>query len=352
MAKLQIGYNNGENPFVAAQRFIDAYMLPQYHLNEIADYIQQRVGKGGPTLGEGGRAAAASSAKPAATAGIPIVAFQYLPMPGYKSFDLPSKTALTTLEKMKSKIQEFGKLSDSQLAVVSTLMETLVATNRYHASSVNPEELNLISEMLNIFPPAEVFPALDLARLTILHPDAASAAKSAIWTRIMIQASALCGQTDGLTGPAAIAIPMLSLRLFANAFRGGPGSLNAAASQLESMLGCIQKFISSSKKDVRLSVATLLYNISFYLYSTKDTAPRPDIGVQIMTCVNTILDARTFESEAITRALIAVGTIALASPEAKEAAKEMCIISKVEMCASPHGDVAKAVAKEVYNVLA
>jgi len=42
VANLKIGYNNGENPFVAAQRFIDEHMLPQHHLSEIADYITQR----------------------------------------------------------------------------------------------------------------------------------------------------------------------------------------------------------------------------------------------------------------------------------------------------------------------
>lgn len=51
VTQLQIGYNTGEHPFVAAQRFIDAHMLPQYHLAQIADYIQQRTGYQAPTLG-------------------------------------------------------------------------------------------------------------------------------------------------------------------------------------------------------------------------------------------------------------------------------------------------------------
>jgi phospholipase A-2-activating protein len=142
VAELQIGYQNGENPFVAAQRFIDAHVLPQYHLNDIADYIQQRVGKdAAPTLGGGGGGAAtvASSVTPMATSGVPMASYQYLPTPGYKSFDLPSKTGATTLEKMKTKISEFGKLSDSQLQQLSSLMETLAATNRYHATKVSNE---------------------------------------------------------------------------------------------------------------------------------------------------------------------------------------------------------------------
>jgi phospholipase A-2-activating protein len=347
VAKLQCGYNNGENAFVAAQRFVDAYMLPQHHLSDIADYIQQRVGKEAPTLGGGGAAAPASNAAPAvATTGIPMISFQNLPMPGYKSFDLPAKTATVTLEKMKNKIQEFGKLSDAQLAQVSTLMETLGATSRYHASKVSPAELQVISDMLQTFPPAEAFPALDLARLAVVHPDAASTYNGAIWTKILTQAFALCEQTEGLEGAAAVAIPMLSLRLFANAFRGGPGSLEVAASSLDSILACTTKFANSANKNVRLSVATVLYNVAFYMHSK---TARVDICIQIVTLVNSILGWRSYETEALTRVLVALGTVAMSCPEAKEAAKSLYVVSKVEMAASPHGDLAKTVAKEVYN---
>lgn len=49
--KLQIGYNIGQNPFVAAQNFIDKNELPQTYLAEIADYITKRSGETPPTLG-------------------------------------------------------------------------------------------------------------------------------------------------------------------------------------------------------------------------------------------------------------------------------------------------------------
>jgi phospholipase A-2-activating protein len=350
VAKLQIGYNNGENPFVAAQRFLDAHNIPQYQLQDIADYILQRVGKDTPTLGGGGGSSGAPV--PVATTGIPMVSYQHLPTTGYKSFELPSKTGATTLEKMKNKIQEYGKLSDAQLALISTLTETLLATSRYHATKVTAAELAVIADMLEVFTPNEAFPALDLARLTVLHPDAASASNSAFWQKLISKALSLC-EIEGLEGPAAVAIPMLSLRLFANAFRGGPGSLEAAAAaalHLEELLKCANKFIPSKNKNVRLSVATLLYNISYYLHSNPPA--RPEIACQVVAAVDSILKCNTYEGEAVTRALVALGTVVMASPEAKEAAKALHVVSRVEMAASPHGDVAKTVAKEVYNVMA
>ncbi|KAL9186417.1 hypothetical protein ACHAXT_005655 [Thalassiosira profunda] len=51
---LQVGYNNGENPVVTAQAFIDDHMLDQNYLAQIADYIQQRAGQLAPPFGVGG----------------------------------------------------------------------------------------------------------------------------------------------------------------------------------------------------------------------------------------------------------------------------------------------------------
>lgn len=343
VAKLQIGYNTGENPFVASQRFIDAHMLPQHHLNEIADYIQQRAGNEAPTIGSGG-----APSGPSATTGVPLIAYQHLPMPSYKSFELSSKTAKTTMEKMQSKIKGVGKLSDSQLERIASLASTLVATNRYHASRIEAGELAVISEMLENLPPAEAFPALDLARLAVAHPNGASETNASYWSKVMVKALSMCESADDLEGPAAVAVPMLTLRLYTNAFRGGPGSLQAVVSNLDAILTFINTCIPSKNKNIRLSVATLLYNISYYIHSKQAS---PAIAARVVTAIDAILKCQTYEGEAITRALIALGTTALVNPVAKETANALFLVSRVEMAASPHGDVAKAVAKEVYNAL-
>lgn len=168
VAKLQIGYNTGENPFVSAQRFIDAHMLPQYHLAQIADYIQQRTGHQAPTLG-----------MDSTTASVPAAAiYQHLPVKGYRSFDLGK---VAPLEKMQVKLVETGRLSDKQLGHLQSLIQTLGATSRYHATAIPKEELAVIADMLK-WPCVEAFPALDLARLTVLHPNASTRDKSDYWS--------------------------------------------------------------------------------------------------------------------------------------------------------------------------
>lgn len=47
---LKIGYNDGENTFVAAQKFIDDNELSQGYLGQIADYIKERCGTKNPNV--------------------------------------------------------------------------------------------------------------------------------------------------------------------------------------------------------------------------------------------------------------------------------------------------------------
>jgi phospholipase A-2-activating protein len=343
LANLEIGYNNGENPFVAAQRFIDAHVLPQHHLSEIADYIQQRLGQQTQTLG------AAGGMPAAAVTGTPIVSFEYLPIKGYKIFELSVKVAATTLEKMKNKIQEFDKLSDVEMGQVGTLMETVAASNRYHASKVQDSELKLVSHMLETFPPAQAFPALDLARLAVLHPDAASKERYDYWYGVIQQALTLSKHKDSLEGPAAVAIPMLSLRLFANAFKGGAGSAQAVAAHSAEILSCVEAHVKSSNKNIRLSVATVLHNAAFYLVSNSQSSSV--IAQRMVPMLNDILKAKTYESDAVLRSLVALGTIVMSSKEAKATANSLYLSSTVEPAASPHGALVKNAAKEVYSVL-
>jgi phospholipase A-2-activating protein len=344
VAKLNIGYNNGENSFVAAQRFIDAHELPRHHLSQIADYITQRLGQQSQTLG-----ASAAAAPTVSNTGTPIASFEYLPIKGYKIFELAEKVAATTLEKMKNKIQEFGKLSDSEMDQVASLMETLAASNRYHASKVQDKELDVLSHMLTTFSPAEAFPALDLARLAALHPDATSNARFAYWDNVIQQALTLCKNQAALEGPAAVAIPMLSLRLFANAFKGGPGSAQAVAKHSDDILACTEAHVKSSNKNIRLSVVTVLHNACFYVHSNTQTTG--SAAHRILPMLNDIITSNAYESEGIMRALVALGTLVMASKPVKDAAKTLFLASKVELAASPHGANVKSAAKEVYAVL-
>jgi phospholipase A-2-activating protein len=356
VSNLKIGYNIGENPFTAAQRFIDAHMLQQNYLNEIANYITQRVGKQPTVLGMSSAATTTTAQPTGAFAGNPIVQFEHILVKAYKSFDLGDKSATTTLEKMKIKIVAFGC---DDIETISVLMSTLLATNRYHVSKVSDLELSTLYNLLTTNSIWQLFPALDLARLSVLHPDAASHERSKFWYTVIQDAVVICKTNLDASmtgGPAATANPMLSLRLFTNAMKGGSGSREAVVLQAHDVLDCAIMHVSTTNKNIRLSVATLLYNICFYIQQQ----PSPSSGdntsdgwiPSIVTLMVEILSAKIpYEKEALIRTMIAMGSIARVSPTARSAFNANYLASKVEPLASPHGDVAKAVAKEVYNAL-
>ena len=346
VANLRIGYNNGENPFTAAQRFIDAHMLPQSHLSQIADYIQQRTGANAtPMLG------AAGSQPTAATTGIPMVSFQHIPIKHYLAFELPSSSSV--MEKMKTKLVDFNQLSEEEIARVSALMETVKATNRYHSSKVT--ELSIIEDMLKRLDASQSFVALDLARFTVLHPNAAEQA-DALWTDIFVKAMALMQTPPSQLedGPAANAIPMLSLRLFANALKGGSHSRKAMLALSESILTqCVTPHIASTNKNIRLAVATLFYNMAYCGTHTKAGTSGGDIPIPtLIDLIGQVLsNHELFEEAAVMRTLQALGTLCSTFPEAKEAANALFLASKVEPAASRHSADVKVAATEVYNLL-
>lgn len=119
-------------------------------------------------------------------------------------------------------------------------------------------------------------------------------------------------------------------------------------SSIYSVLDCAEKYVLSSNKNIRLSVATLLMNVSSYVNAAPNA---PEVSHQVVSLVNKLLDSKLYESEPTTRALLALGTIALAREDARASAKTLYLTTKVEPAASPHGDKAKAVAKEIYSIL-
>mmetsp|Transcript_25452 Transcript_25452/g.54765 ORF Transcript_25452/g.54765 Transcript_25452/m.54765 type:complete len:867 (+) Transcript_25452:108-2708(+) len=363
---LQIGYNNGENPFVTAQTFIDEHMMDQGYLAQIADYIRQRTGESGPTLGSSaapgggaGNSGASSSSAPTPMEVTP--SYNHLPMKGYKVFDAGvDKKGLT---KVVAKIREINNnvSSNNQLPsseandVLDTLSATLSTTNRYHSTTISDIELAIIHKMITKWDAKDAFPALDLARMAVLHPDAASSKRRGCWEEVLRGALDMClGLGDGVVGE--VAVPMLTMRLIANSYKGGSGSADAAGSLVDSILECANACAPSNNKNVRLSVATAILNTSSYMMSSSSTAPpSSSSAVLLLDVVGTVVGCGKYESEPIVRSLMALGTVLLlpggCGMEVHRVAKERSIGSMVERVSSGHGDAAKAVAKDILSIL-
>jgi len=70
--------------------------------------------------------------------------------------------------------------------------------------------------------------------LVVLHPDAAKIDRQGLWSALIDVTVERCLESNDFMGEGSVstAVPMLSFRLFANAFRGGTGSSNAVISRI------------------------------------------------------------------------------------------------------------------------
>lgn len=242
-------------------------------------------------------------------------------------------------------------LSSDDINMLEKLCTTLSVTSRYHASSISSAELKVIHNMVAGWSSSHAFPALDLARLAVLHPDASKLSRNVFWTGIIKVTLEKCDalKEDGVTNPS-VAIPMLSLRLFANCFRGGSGSLDAVGMQLSLVLKCVESFSLATNKNVRLAVSTVLLNVTSYLKHVPGTCV--DLHVDLVLYPGKrILSSGLYETEATVRVLVALGTVLLADDKFQKRAKELNMASIVHDDSSQHGAKATAVAKEIQMIL-
>lgn len=125
------------------------------------------------------------------------------------------------------------------------------------------------------------------------------------------------------------------------------------ASLVNRILDCIALCVSSGNKNVRLAVATALLNMASYMHSSSSSSSVSS-AIRILDLVGTIAGSSKYEAEAISRVLVALGTMLLIpgarGDEAKRTARERGMVSMAERVASGH-DLSVAVAKEIRSIL-
>lgn len=120
------------------------------------------------------------------------------------------------------------------------------------------------------------------------------------------------------------------------------------------ILECANACALTTNKNVRLSVATAILNTSSYMLSS-NTPPSSTSAARLFDIIGTIVGCGNYESEPTVRCLVAFGTVLLlqgsCGVEMRKIAKERKFGSMVERVANGHGDMAKAVAKDIFGIL-
>lgn len=217
---LQLGYNELENPFISAQRFIDQNQLDQNYLSQIADFITARAGKpSAPTFDMSDPSSSSSSSSSGGNHPMDVVEdssskrprhnYTLLPLQAYFSYeDIPS--GLRT--KFMAKIRDFntafaaggeggeggggdgrGVLTETDLGVLEDCLGVLADTSHYHSSRLPKNTIAVLHTMLTHWTQEQgrtLFPSFDLLRMVCAHPSgsqqlAASPYLSAVLARTL-----------------------------------------------------------------------------------------------------------------------------------------------------------------------
>ncbi len=117
---------------------------------------------------------------------------------------------------------------------------------------------------------------------------------------------------------------------------------------VSSILNCVDKFISSDNKNIRLAAATVLLNVGSHLKSTgKYDGEIPDL---FLALVVKIFTSGNYETEAIVRTLVALGTVLLVDDIFVQKAKPL-LGTMIQTIGSQHGDKAASVGAEITQIL-
>lgn len=330
----KIGFNEGDNPYEAAQEFIHQNNLPQYHMETIAKFIIQNFG---------GDEAAGRSIAPQrivdpwnmspSSATVPQQQYQqrstvqgeherqklirHFPC-GYSVLETAN------LSGIMKKIKEFNGQQQSNMALshqeehtLDTLIEQL---QRSDNRKLEQEHL-LVLEKLLAWPSKNVFPVLDLARIVILVDSAAEyyAKKSRERGRNIVSTVLDIGFLNNNSNN--VILQMMALRFMGNVFQHD-GLRAVLVQSVDSILNAIVPVNEKSKDDkLRVPYARLLQNLMVHYGNNvpQDDDPMKDRLIELAKSFLTANDGQ-LNAETLYSVLCGVGTMVQRNPALQQRA--------------------------------
>ncbi|GAB0492721.1 hypothetical protein MMPV_003990 [Pyropia vietnamensis] len=386
---VKLGYNRGEDTYLAAQRFIDTNSLNQDFLDQVATFIETQVGadatalttaaSSDPLTGGGryiprGNAGAAAGA--AASNGSPLAAGRYIPGGG-DATTAPSRppppprkliphpdgfvtmSASDQLDKIRTKLTEFhatlgvASVSDAEIELVcNSLLPKLggggggggLRGTGPGAGVVSDEECAAIESLLAKWPTSQVFPVLDVARLVVATPSGAACLfgrrNGAALTHVLrhvsaafpTDAAAMSGADAAAASKASGAVALLGCRFAVNLFHNRVVASTARTRQADILTTFGRTAgAASSPPRARDTFAMLLLNYAVAL--TEARAPASDRAPVLEAAVAGLRRER--EEPIAFRLGVALGTLMTGDDKAvTEAAMTLGAAAAVALVAS------------------
>ncbi|KAH9276966.1 hypothetical protein BASA83_000481 [Batrachochytrium salamandrivorans] len=341
---LKLPYNASDNPYQAAQTFIDRNDLPPGYLEQIAEFIiknaaavnigadESRVKNADPFTGESryipGNASGSSNTiaaqpsliSPNSSSLSSTSSSKLIPMKDYTFFKaINFKAVINKVLQINSEIEksmDFGDLAlkADQEQCLEKLIKNIEAGN---LSDFDKSDFQILSLLAFKWPEASRFPGIDLLRMTVLYtPSLINQNQDFIDS--LFQAAHLPIQDVTVMSKEQETNAMLVMRTLSNMF-SQEGYHSAIYDQRQKFILYSAELVKKSEnKNLRISLATLYLNLVVLMckqaFSFDDA-----VAVDVLESLNTMLVNET-DGEALFRELVAIGTILAHSAAAREAA--------------------------------
>ena len=322
---LKLGYNNGENAFIAAQRFIDANSLQQGYLGQIADWITARSGQDQtPTLGNSGSGSTTANTTAPTTTTTTTTTTSMPAAPVQRPYPYLITATLTyddipPMSKLLTKLTEFNSalnsdtcaiLTDAEMGQIEHLARILNETSYYHSSRISESQLEVLYKILLSWPTVQLFPVYDMLRVVAIHPHGAETLASSVRTTLY---TVLQHTFTLLSSPTFTPTALTAMRFLCNCVKNT--DLRTAIyteNTLVSILQCVQTHQNSENKQMRIVCSRIVYNVCGFT-TTGSVFSNCSISTQcilmLFPLLNTFLNLEQESIEVLYNILCSVGTL-------------------------------------------
>ncbi|XP_011697767.1 PREDICTED: phospholipase A-2-activating protein [Wasmannia auropunctata] len=308
---LKLPYNKNQDPWHVAQKFLHDNNLSQLFLDQVANFIVKNSDPS-PVLNTGSQyvdpftggsryvpeSGTSSSTSDVSAQASTFSSFKtstspsYIPHSKYLKLEQANLTAIfEKLHELNAKQESTYKVPEEKLDAIEKLMSNQI-TEEFRTRAIDA-----LKSFLD-WPNDTVFPALDIARLAVLHKEV----NDQLCTEELLPVIRRHIRSD-----ATSSNQMLTFRLMANMFQHEKGE-KLCLDYRDEILKSLLDLQSLGNKNNQVAISTYILNLIVALSKYNDTPGR----TRALNVLVTVLP-RLNESEAMFRALVGLGTLLAAT---------------------------------------
>ncbi|XP_012539928.1 phospholipase A-2-activating protein [Monomorium pharaonis] len=313
---LKLPYNKGQDPWHVAQKFLHDNNLSQLFLDQVANFIVKNS-EPAPVLNTasqyvdpftGGSRYVPGSGTSSSTPEVNAQSFSstfsssnthaspsYIPHLKYLKLEQANLSAIfEKLNELNAKQESMYKVPEEKLNAIEKVMNNQVS------EEVKTSAISALKSLLD-WPDNMVFPALDIARLAVLHKEV----NDQLCTEELLPIIRRHIKSENVTSPNQ----MLTFRLIANMFQHENGE-QLGLDYRDEILGSLLDLKPLGNKNNQVAISTYTLNLIIALNKYNDTPGR----TKVLNVLFAILP-RLNEPEAIFRTLVGLGTLLSATSD-------------------------------------